>query len=238
VLAAHVAAMLGVSRRTAGERLSALRSAGLLSARHGPYRNDCHQITTPGLRLITTRLPRPRFDIATYWHDVGIAWLWLAARRGAFGPLTDVVSERHMRSSDGADPPAEPFGVRLGGYGAGGRARLHYPDLLLCTDGGHRIAIELERSGKERARRDSILSGYAVDRRIDAVVYLVDDPAVARAVSASARRLGLESLIHVQRFEWDPAVRPGGRSRTARTAERPAERGGRQRGGDRGGAER
>jgi hypothetical protein len=229
VLASHVAALLGVSRRTAGERLSALRSAGLLSARHGPYRHDCHQITTPGLRLIASRLPRPRFDIATYWHDVGIAWLWLAARRGAFGALTDVVSERRMRSSDGADPSAEPFGVRLGGYGAGGRARLHYPDLLLRTDDGHRIAIELELTGKPRARRESILSGYGVERRIDAVVYLVDNPAVARAVSASARRLGLESLVHVQRFEWDPAVRPAGRSAIARTAARRTDRGGAER---------
>jgi hypothetical protein len=233
VLASHVAAMLGVSRRTAGERLSALRSAGLLSTRHGPYRTDCHQITAAGLCLIASRLPRPRFDIATYWHDVGIAWLWLAARRGAFGALTDVVSERQMRSSDGAvaDRSAEPLGVRLGGYGAGGRARLHYPDLLLRTDGGHRIAIELELSGKQRSRRESILAGYGVDRRIDAVVYLVDDPAVARSVSASARRLGLESLVHVQRFEWDPAVRPGGRSAVARTAARLTERGGAERGG-------
>jgi hypothetical protein len=228
-----------VSRRTAGGRLSALRSAGLLSARNGPYRNDCHQITTPGLRLIASRLPRPRFDLATYWHDVGIAWLWLAARRGAFGPLTHVVSERHMRSSDGADPSAEPFGVRLGGHGAGGRPRLHYPDLLLRTASGHRVAIELERTGKGRRRRESILSGYGVDRRIDAVVYLVADPAVGRAVSASARRLGLESLVHVQRFEWDPAVRPGGRSAMARTAERLVDRGGAQRAGaQRAGAQR
>jgi len=224
VLTQHVAAMLGVSRRTAGERLSALRSAGLLSARQGPYRSDCHQITTRGLRLIASRLPRPRFDVATYWHDVGIAWLWLAARSGAFGELADIVSERRMRSSDGADPSVEPFGVRLGGYGADGRARLHYADLLLRTQNGHRIAIELELSGKPRTRRQSILSGYGIDRRIDAVVYLVD-PAVGRAVSASARRLGLGSLVHVQRFDWDPVVRPDGRSTTVRTAQRLADRG-------------
>jgi hypothetical protein len=122
-----------------------------------------------------------------------------------------------MRSRDGADPSAEPFGIRLGGYGAGGRPRLHYPDLLLDTNCGHRVAIELELSGKKRTHRETILSGYSVDRRIDAVLYLVDDPAVARALSASVRRLGLESLVHVQRFTWDPAVRPHGRSAPVRS---------------------
>jgi hypothetical protein len=172
VLSTHIASMLGVSLRTANQRLSALRSAGLLSSREGPYGGRCHQITRQGLDLIRSPLPRPRFEVSTYWHDVGIAWLWLAASRGAFGELSGVVSERQMRSSDAtaADPLAEPFGVRLGGLGAGGRPRLHYPDLLLRTERGHRAAIELELSGKTRTHREKILSGYAVDRRIDAVV--------------------------------------------------------------------
>jgi hypothetical protein len=218
VLSSHIAAMLGVSTRTANGRLRALRSAGLLRAREAPFGSACHQVTARGLRLVGSRLPGPRFDLATYWHDVGVAWLWLAARRGAFGDLSGVVSERRMRSSDGADPSADPFGVRLGGYGAGGRARLHYPDLLLQTGGGQRVAVELELSGKKRTHREAILSGYGFDRRIDAVVYFVDDPAVARAVRASVRRRGLESLVHVRRFEWDPAVRAREHRALARTA--------------------
>ena len=216
VLSTHVEALLGVSSHLANRRLRALTSARLLSGERGPYGGDYHLITRRGLDVIGSDLPRPRFDVRTHWHDVGIAWLWLAARAGAFGSLSEIVSERRMRSNDGAaDQLAQSFGVRLGGWGVGGRARLHYPDLLLEDEQGHRVAIELELSGKKRTHREKILAGYSFDRRIDAVVYFVDDPAVARAVNASVARLGLSSMVHVQRFEWDPRIRPAGRAAAA-----------------------
>jgi hypothetical protein len=182
-----------------------------------------HRITRRGLETIGSELPPPQGKASMYWHDVGVAWLWLAARAGAFGPIAELVSERRMRCADGAaDPLAEPFAVRLGGHGPGGQARLHYPDLLLATADGHRVAIELELSGKKRTHRERILSGYSFDRRVDAVVYLVDNPAVARAVKESISRLGLSSLVTVQRFAWDPAIRPPGRGAAARDVGRPA----------------
>ena len=50
-----------------------------------------------------------------------------------------------MRSQDGrADERRKPFGVRLGGVGRDGRPRMHYPDLIVVTDTGHRVAFELE----------------------------------------------------------------------------------------------
>ena len=39
-------------------------------------------------------------SLTNYWHDVGAAWLWLAARNGAFGPMREVLAERVMRSRD------------------------------------------------------------------------------------------------------------------------------------------
>jgi hypothetical protein len=258
VLTAHAQALLGISEGAASRRLAALRSAGLLDREEAFYRWPCHRITREGLRVIGSELPLPRFGPSNYWHDVGLAWLTVGARAGAFGPLAEIVSERRMRASDGAaqaagsgygaaqaagsgygaaqaagssdgaaqaaGSSAEPFGVRLGGLGPGGRPRLHYPDLVLRSSGGHRIAVELELSGKSRADRERILLGYSLDGRFDAVVYFVNDPVVARAVGASVARLGLGSLVRVQRFEWDPRIRPPGRGEPARTAARPAAR--------------
>ena len=66
--------------------------------------------------------------------------------------------------------------------------RRHYPDLLLETTTGHRVAVELELTPKARARRNEILGGYALDARVDAVLYLVEDRRTGLAIERAARR--------------------------------------------------
>lgn len=209
VLASHVQALLRISAGAAYARLRALSTAEFLT--HRPLfqgEPGCYQIAPKGLQTIDSDLKRPHIDLRAYRHDVGVAWLWLAAHEGVFGPLRQVLGERRLRSHDGrADGVANPLGVRLGGVGPGGRDRLHYPDLLLVGADGKRIALELELSSKGRARREGILAGYAADPRVDAVVYLVDKPAVARAIRASAARLGISPLVHVQRVRLSAADR-------------------------------
>jgi hypothetical protein len=225
VLASQVEALVGTSVEAAARRLRALRADGLLDADR-PFAEQpaCHQVTREGLCLIESPLPTPRaVDRAHYRHDVGVGWLWLAARAGVWGELSDVVSERAMRSGDGRAPGAERFGVRLGGLGPGGRERFHYPDLLLVDPKGHRVAVELELSGKDRRRLEGILGGYAADPRIDAVLYLVDKPNVGRKIQASARALGISDLVHVQRAQWGENAPAAGTARVrarrqARTA--------------------
>jgi hypothetical protein len=228
VLTSHVQTLLGTSATAASTRLRALARGGFVS-----YRRVFHgqpafcQIRRKGLAVIASDLPAPRLDLACYKHDVGAAWLWLAARNGTFGPLREVLSERQLRSGDGAvDRQAEPHGVRLGGVGPHGRPRLHYPDLLLITPEGRRIAIELELSSKGRTRREKILAGYASDSRIDAVLYLPEDRSIARAIQNSARRLGIAPLVHVQPVRYTAAA-PG--EPPSATADR-ARRAGRSRG--------
>jgi hypothetical protein len=206
VLASQAKALIGVSEDVAAGRLRALRTEGLLY-RDRPFDEQpfCYQITRQGLGVIESRLPAPKaIDRAGYRHDLGVGWLWLAAQAGVWGEPREVVSERRMRSDDGraGDRDANRFGVRLGGTGPGGRERLHYPDLLLVDRDGHRIAVELELSAKHRGRLEGILAGYAADARIDVVLYLVDRRSVATAVQASARRLGISDLVHVQRVQW------------------------------------
>jgi hypothetical protein len=212
ILPGHAAALLRVTPSTAGARLRALVAANYLSKRRiFAGQPACLEITRRGLDLIGSSLPGPHVDLRAYTHDVGLVWLWLAARTGSFGPMREVLSERTLRSRDGlrfgvganktdAEPGAgsASLGIRLGGSGAHGRARLHYPDLLLVTPEGRHIAVELELSAKGQRRVDGILAGYGGEPGIDAVLYLVDRPHVARAIRSSARRLGLSPLVQVQ----------------------------------------
>jgi hypothetical protein len=219
VLAAQIARLLDMAEPAAATRLRALRRRGYLAKGWGPHGEPLHhRVTTPGLRVIGSDLPAPREEVnlATYRHEAGVAWLALGAQRGIFGPASDVVSDRRMRSQDGrASAGEERFGVRLGAAGPGGHDRLHYPDLLLVTDTGHRVAFELELTLKGRRRREGILNAYSLDRRIDAVVYLMDNPARRRAMRESVRRLGIGDRVRVEGVTLGHRPRGSGPSRTA-----------------------
>ncbi len=208
VLACHVQTLLETSAAVTYGRLRSLTTGGYLRQRKVFHRQPgCYQITRKGLAAIDSGYLPPQIDLARYRHDVGVAWLWLAARSGAFGLARDVISERRLRSHDASpERSGEPLGVRLGGYGPGGKPRLHYPDLLIVLAAGQRVAVELELTAKGRTRRETILSGYAVDSRIDAVLYLAQHPAIARSVRSSARMLGVANRVHVQPFRWSPAA--------------------------------
>jgi hypothetical protein len=241
VLGTQVQELLRVSDDAAAKRLRALARDGYLACRRIFYGQPaCCQIRPRGLAAIGSDLPPPRLKLACYEHDVGVAWIWLGAHRGTFGPLREVIGERRLRSGDGrlraeaiADEPTlagdEPLGVRLGGVGRGGRERLHYPDVLLVTAEGERIAVELELSSKGRARLEGILLGYAGDRRIDGVLYLVEDRPAGRAlgnvIKGASRRLGLDAFVAVRRLRVDGSRLPrGGRERQAIDRRPPAAR--------------
>ena len=208
VLPAQAGALLGTSEEGARSRLRALTGAGylieepVLAGQPATYRS-----TRVGHDAVGSELRPLPVGLRTYWHDVGAAWLWLAARSGAFGDMHEVLSERVLRSRDARQRVRDdPFGVRLGGLGPKGRERLHYPDLLLVDRGGRRLALELELTSKSPAKREQILGGYAVDPRIARVLYVVYKPQVARALRASVSRLGISSLVTIQRVR--PADRP------------------------------
>lgn len=213
VLPSHVAVLLDTSLQAATARLRKLTEARYL-------RKDCvlgqqadYQITHRGLAAIGSRLPTPRRDLRAHQHDVGVAWLWLAARAGTFGALEAIVGERRLRSHDGAlEPESEPLGARMGGTGPHGRDRLHYPDLLLRTADGRRVALELELTPKSRTRLETILAGYGADPRIAGVVYLVQSQSIARSVERAARKVGVSHLVHLQRVRYQAANPPPGQA--------------------------
>ncbi len=223
ILAAHVAVLLGTSREAADRRLRRLVASGHLRADHPLKTGRWYQIERRGLDAIGSRLPRPHAaDTAGSDHDIGLVWLWLAAQRGAFGPTRAIQSERRMRSEDGR-PRSEAIGperhaVRLAGVGPHGGDRRHYPDLTLETDTGHRVAVELELTGKGRRRTEEILGGYAFDHRVDAVLYLVTRAETGQAIKRGAAAVGIADMVQVQRV----AFGPGSGARRAATAQRAA----------------
>lgn len=191
----HVQTLLGRSAAAAGRHLSALERHGLIRReRIFTGQPPAVWITRSGLGRVGSRLPQPRPDLKGYRHDIGAAWLWLAARDGVFGALRAQLSERTMRAHDRRpDRDERPLGVGIGP----GEAR-HYPDLLLETATGHRVAVELELTPKSRRRLDRIMLGYACDARIDAVLYVCPPGPIRPAVEAAARRAGIADLVHVQ----------------------------------------
>jgi DNA-binding transcriptional ArsR family regulator len=207
---AQVAHWLGVGDRAAGRRVRRLREAGLVESRRVFERGSAMvRITGSGLKLIGSPLGRPGQKLDEYRHDVGVGWIWTAAREGAFGPLTAVHSERAMRSHDARldrmtageqllEPDDRRRGVGVGAWRPDGRPAQHYADLLLETRGGNRLAVELELSHKGRRRLDSIMEAYASDMRIDAVLYLVTDPHLGELVRAAASRAGIPDRVHVR----------------------------------------
>jgi hypothetical protein len=235
VLAAHAQTLLGVGERVTSRRLGGLTARGLLEHTRMLHAQPAwYRITRAGLAMIDSDLPPPRIDLRSYEHDIGVAWLWLAASRGGFGNAERVVSEREMRSRDAvrlaADRAAargeargdieaarEPlFGVRLGGFGPGGLIRLHYPDLLLIGPRHDRLAIELELSSKGQRRRETILAGYGTEPSVAAVLYLADSLTIRRAVQSSAARLGLAGLVRVEQLRTSRKARSAGAPERAR----------------------
>lgn len=226
VLERQLERLAGARRHTLEGRLRALvRGEYLTSGR--VFQDRYFQVRRGGLAAIGSGLKAPDFKLGSYKHDIGVAWLWLAARGGTFGSIREVIGERRLRSYDGAlDHPPEPYGVRLGGFDRYGNERLHYPDLLLIDPQGRRLALELELSSKGRAKRELILGGYAADGRVSRVLYLVEANAagrgIRRSVESATRDLGLTDRVRFQlikEIRVAPAAAPRHRFRAAPTRE-------------------
>jgi hypothetical protein len=97
-LETQVQMLLDVSAQTAERRLRALAARGFL-ARQRIFCGEpaCCHIRSRGLAAVGSGLPTPRPKLAYYGHDIGLAWIWLAAKRGSLGP------QREVSASAGCD---------------------------------------------------------------------------------------------------------------------------------------
>jgi hypothetical protein len=204
----QVAVLLGVAERTALNRLKALER-DRLTAFHTVFQGLpwAASIQSHGLRALGSPLKAPpKLNYNEYRHDVGVGWLWLAARAGSFGELRGIATDRRMQADDlsaGAAGHAPRWGVGLGLLGSHGRPQRHYPDLMLDTVGGHRLAVELELTAKSSGRMMRIMTAYASDADVDHVLYLAANRGIAARVLESARRAGIAERVHVQLLARD-----------------------------------
>ncbi len=201
VLERHVRTWLGTGRTVCYRRLRQLTGHGLLAyVRIFHAQPGCFKATYGGLAIADSDLALAKIDLRTYGHDAMLVWLWLQVRAGAFGPVRALMTEREMRSHDERDPViANPYGLQLIGVGDRGRPRRHYPDLLLDTGDGARIAIELELTLKSRRRLQSIVAGYGGHPGLKTVLYFTNSRAVERALRETAAAVAREDLVQVER---------------------------------------
>ncbi len=216
----QLAVLLAVTEGTATKRLSRLDHDGMLRLRSLFARlPPAASIETRGLRALGSPLKAPELNLNEYRHDVGVAWMWLAARAGSFGEPRGISTERRMQAEDGAAMAAgrsTAWGVGLGVLTGHGQAKRHYPDLMLDTASGHRVAVELELTAKSAGRMARIMSAYASDARVDHVLYLAATGTIATRAAESAARAGIRDRVHVQLLATDGIAGAGiGRARAA-----------------------
>ncbi|MBV9836824.1 MAG: hypothetical protein JO156_01805 [Solirubrobacterales bacterium] len=185
----HVSALTSAPIAEAGARMVRLAANGLLVRdRLAAAGWGCFRITCAGLRAVASGLPPPRLT-RCHRHDVGVPWVWLAARDGVFGSIDRVLCEREMRGAL-SDVDA-PFEVQPDGEHG------HFPDVMLLTRSG-RIPVELPLAAPAAEQLAAILRAYAADARVVAVLYLVVDPWVGELVQSVVGQLELTQLVHVQ----------------------------------------
>lgn len=217
VLRAQVHALLGVDADAANARLDALAAQQLVNHVRVGRRAGYHQITRLGLAAIGSELPPPSVNLARCRHDIGLAWTALAAQRGAFGRVADVLTERQQRAHDSdhttvltlGEREEPPYGIPMLDAGSSLTTTVHHPDLLLISDRGERIAIELILTPNGQHHREQSMASYRTDRTLAAVMYLVEDPRTLEMIRRTADRLGIASLVHV-RLAAAPAPRTDG----------------------------
>jgi hypothetical protein len=192
-------------------------------------------IADKGLAVLGRRPAAVEVKWSERRHDIGVAWLWLAAQQGAFGSLRNTITEREMVAHDSALDsrpevermldPGKALGLGAGLLTESGRPHRHYPDLLLETTDGHQLAVELELSRKNSSRLDLVMEHYACDSRVDSVLYLVADEYTARKVEQAARKALIGDFVQIRLLESDlPASSGRGATAARRRPNRAASR--------------
>jgi len=121
------------------------------------------------------------------------------------GTGAGLVTEREMRHHDEAGrgrSGERRWGITLP---AAAHAGLHYPDLVILpaagdVEGGV-VAVEVERTAKNRTRLERIMTGYARARHVAEARYYVPTGRIADYLTRTARSIGAESIVSV--VEWD-----------------------------------
>lgn len=193
--AMQVARLFEVDLSKAYRRLRAMVVRGLVRhERVFHLEPGVYLATASGIGCIDLQLPPPKLDIRTLRHDLRVTALCVSYLRSE----VPVTTEREMRAIDSCGERPR-YAAVLSGEAASGRPRLHFPDLLVESDG--RRAIEVELTPKRRRRLDQIIGAYVRARHLDGVVYYVRTCQVERLVREAAERTHADDLVQVRRLD-------------------------------------
>ena len=176
----QVGRRFGMGRTAAYRRTQALSHWGLLRRTNTylPEGPAVLLVTRLGLQLSGSTLKLPEVDLRQFVHDKEL--VEVATDHELAGAR--VYSDREIRSVARAilDKKGR-FRFEVGHLRGRYRRAYHYPDLIVERP-EFRFAVELEFADKGSRRLKQILEGYALAREIDAVVYLVREPALAARI--------------------------------------------------------
>jgi len=177
VVPEHVLQLLTVDAAEAERLLDGLVDGGLL-VRHrvsqgGPA---CYCVTQAGLDAVASGLPAPTFELARVRREIGVTWVWMGARGGAFGPVERVMSCRELVAA----------------------GELADADVVLVRSDGW-LPLHLVLSLPERSWLERVLRRYGSDPRFAGWMFLAEDLEPAREfIGGVAEELGLSELTRVQ----------------------------------------
>jgi hypothetical protein len=201
----HIRALLDTDAARAATALNELVSEGLIRRNQAWHREPPqYQITAGGIEAIGSQLQQPRLEtIRDYRHVVGVAWVTLAALRGAFGETELIITEREMRAADRALGQADPEAANTARFGipiqtVGQPRTVQYPDLLIGAPGGQ-IAINLQSTMPGSRRIEAIINGYKHSPHVSLGLFLTNDPDIRDLISQLAAKLEMSESIRIQR---------------------------------------
>ena len=207
--AAEIAAVCGLTPRTAASRLRTLEQEGAVRSQrllHGAP--ALHALTRAGLRAAgRAELDPVIASAAGFAHLLHVARVAVALEQA--GHI--VGGERELRAFERLE--ARPLVSAEIGFAADGSVARHHPDLV-CWGPGRPIAIEVELTVKAPERLAAIVRGWARSRLVGGVVYYAT-PAAARALGRAQRSesaggrvavLALEAAGEVPPFEATSSV--------------------------------
>ncbi len=193
----HVVELLEVDWREAEGALAGLARVGLLVRdRIVSERQDVWRITAAGLEEVSSALPLPGLEVS-FARAVWGGWLWVNARRGRFGAVQGLLSEREMRAMDRVEGAGGPFAVEPHEFGGG--FELHYPALMVLT-ARRRLALEVVSTAPDVQQLAAVLRAYAADHRVGGVVYFSDDPRLGHVVESVAASVEVAAMVGVRSF--------------------------------------
>lgn len=178
-----VAGWMGVDYFTAARRIGKWTKAGLVRKCYPPFTTIVAIVpTAAGCEMAGDDLaPIRGIRTGTFIHDCKL-----------------IEVERQLLTRYGGEfEPTRRIQARLA---SSGRPNQHLPDGILRRPGREPVAIELELSVKAPRRLNEIMRAHAADMDVEAVWYLTDNLAVARAVKRAAKdfphiRIGMLSAL-------------------------------------------